>query len=122
MYVMLCYVVGSRMHCSLRPIVQTLIFSRSYLHRQVSPPEILIVKGGTTWARNGRLFRPKAATSKHTLPGFLHTANMRHGTNAFTSLPKEGVLRIFFFALKNSTTSAVFKPANLGTKCQHATS
>ena len=26
----------------------------------------------------------------------LHAANMRHGTNGFTSLPKEGVLRIFF--------------------------
>ena len=25
----------------------------------------------------------------------LHAANMRHGTNGFTSLPKEGVLRIF---------------------------
>ena len=27
------------MHCSLHLIVQTLVFSRSYLHRQVSPPE-----------------------------------------------------------------------------------
>ena len=26
---------------------------RSYLHRQVSPPETLVVKGGTTWVRNG---------------------------------------------------------------------
>ena len=25
----------------------------------------------------------------------LHAANMRHGTNGFTSLPKEGVLRFF---------------------------
>ena len=41
---MLCYVVGSLMHCSLRLIVQTLVFSRSYLHRQVSPPETLVVK------------------------------------------------------------------------------
>ena len=51
----------------------------------------------------------------------LHAANMRHGTNGFTSLPKEGVLS-FFFALKNPTASAGFEPANLGTKCQHATS
>ena len=43
-----------RMQCSRRLIVQTLVFSRSYLHRQVSPPETLVVKGGTTWARNGR--------------------------------------------------------------------
>ena len=46
---------------------------------------------------------------------------MRPGTNDFTSLPKEGVLRIFS-ALKNPTTSAGFEPANLGTKAQHATS
>ena len=43
-----------------------------------------------------------------------------HGNDGFTSPPKEGVLRIFF-ALKNSTASAGFEPANLGTKGQHAT-
>ena len=42
------------MHCSLRLIVQTLVFSRSYLQRQVSPPDTLVVKGGTTWERNGQ--------------------------------------------------------------------
>ena len=47
----------------------------------------------------------------------LHAADVRHGTNGFTSFPKEGVLRVFF-ALKNPTVSA----ANLGTKGQHATS
>jgi hypothetical protein len=26
----------------------------------------------------------------------LHAVNLRHGTHSFTSLPKEGVLRIFF--------------------------
>jgi hypothetical protein len=45
----------------------------------------------------------------------LHAANLRHGTDGFTSPPKEGVLRIFF-ALKNPTASAGFEPANLGTK------
>ena len=51
----------------------------------------------------------------------LHAVNLRHGINGFTSLSKEGVLRIFF-ALKNPTASAGFEPANLGTKGQHATS
>ena len=51
----------------------------------------------------------------------LHAANLRHGTDGFTCPPKESVLRIFF-ALKNPTASAGFKPANLGTKGQHATS
>jgi hypothetical protein len=27
----------------------------------------------------------------------LHAANLRHGTHGFTSLPKEGVLRIFLY-------------------------
>ena len=31
-----------------------------------------------------------------TFRDLLHTVNLRHGTNGFTSLPKEGVLRIFF--------------------------
>jgi hypothetical protein len=44
----------------------------------------------------------------------LHAVNVRHGTHGFTSLPKEGVLRIFFFALKIPTASA-------GSKGQHAT-
>ena len=50
----------------------------------------------------------------------LHAVNLRHGTNGFTSLPKEGVLRIFS-PWKNPTASAGFDPANLGTKGQHAT-
>ena len=49
----------------------------------------------------------------------LHAANLRHGTDGFTSPPKEGMLRIFF-ALKNPTASAGFEPVNLGTKGQHA--
>jgi hypothetical protein len=32
----------------------------------------------------------------------LQAVNLRHGTHSFTSLPKEGVLRIFFFSLKKS--------------------
>jgi hypothetical protein len=30
-----------------------------------------------------------------TFRGLLHAANLRHGTDGFTSPPKEGVLRIF---------------------------
>ena len=56
-----------------------------------------------------------------TFTDLLHVVNLRHGTNGFTFLPKEGVLRIFF-ALKNPTASAGFEPANFGTKGQHSTS
>jgi hypothetical protein len=40
------------------------------------------------------------------LRDLLHAVNLRHGIHGFISLPKEGVLRIFFFALKNPTASA----------------
>jgi len=53
--------------------------------------------------------------SIHAIRDLLHAANLRHGTDGFTSSPKEGVLRIFF-ALKNPTISACFETANLGTK------
>jgi hypothetical protein len=52
----------------------------------------------------------------------LYAVNLRHGTHSFTSLTKEAVLGIFFFALKNPTASAGFEPANLGSKGQHANS
>ena len=83
-----CVVVGSRrlmprMHCTRRLIIQTLIYS------QVSPPETLVVKGGTTWEREvaGNLDRKLRLPRLH-FRILLHAANMRHGTNGFTSLPK----------------------------------
>jgi hypothetical protein len=42
----------------------------------------------------------------------LHAVNLRHGAHSFTSIPKEGALMIFLFALKNPTASAGFEPAN----------
>jgi hypothetical protein len=51
----------------------------------------------------------------------LHAANLRNGTDGFTSPPKEVTLKIFF-ALKIPTASAGFKPANLGTRGQRANS
>ena len=82
------------MHCSLKLIVQTLVFSRSYLHRQVFPPETLAVKGGTI----GREMAGNLAESSDfhaTLGIFLHAANPLLVSDGFTSPPKEGVLRIF---------------------------
>jgi hypothetical protein len=46
-----------------------------------------------------------------TFRDLLNAVNLRHGTHSLTSLPKEGVLRIFF-ALKNPTASAGFEPSN----------
>ena len=71
------------------------------------------------WAR---MFSGNFAEMTTSTPfrNLLHASNLRHGTDGFTSPPKEGVLRIFF-ALKNPTASAGFELANLGTRGQHAT-
>jgi hypothetical protein len=53
------------------------------------------------------------------LKGFLHAANLQHGTEDFTFPPKEGMFANFF-ALKNPTVSAGFEPANLNTRGQDA--
>jgi hypothetical protein len=45
----------------------------------------------------------------------LHAAKLRHGTDGFTSPPKEGMLWIFSPEKSNG-----FEPANLGTRGQHA--
>ena len=45
------------------------------------------------WARNCPAILPKF---RHPHKFLLHAANLRHGTDGFTSPPKEGVLRIFF--------------------------
>jgi hypothetical protein len=70
---------------------------------------------GEKWPR----ILPKVATSTSLLGSFT-CRKSRHGTDGFTTPPKEGVLRIF--RPKNPTASAGLEPANLGTKGQHATS
>ena len=109
------------MHCSLRLIVQTLVFSLSYLHRQVSPTENLVVKGGTTWARNARWILPENARLLLNIQGSF-TCRKSTTWDKRLYFPSEGRRAEDFFALKNPRASAGFEPANLGTKGQHATS
>ena len=109
------------MHCSRRLIVQTLVFSRSYLHRQVSPPETLVEKGGTTWARNDRRILPENDRLPHNIQGCF-TCRKSTTWDKRLYFPFEGRRAEDFFALKNPTASDGFEPANLGTKGQHATS
>ena len=109
------------MHCSIRLIVQTLVFSRSYLHRQVSAPETLVVKRGTTWARNGRWILPENARLPRNIHGYF-TCRKSTTWDKQLNFASEGRRAEDFFALKNPTALAGFEPANLGTKVQHATS
>ena len=109
------------MHCSRRLIVQTVVFSHSYLHRQVSPPETLVVKGGSTWARNGRRILSENARLPHNIQeSFTCCKSTTWDKQLY--LPSEGRRAEDFFALKNPTASAAVERANLGTKGQHATS
>ena len=101
--------------------VQTLVFSRSYLHSQVSQPEILVVTGGTTWARNGRWTLPENARLPCNIQGSFTRRKSTTWDKRFY-FPSEERRAEDFSALKNPTASAGFEPANLGTKGQHATS
>ena len=46
-------------------------------------------------ARNGRWILPEKPDFHVAFRNLLHAVNLRHGTDGFTSPPKEGVLRIF---------------------------
>ena len=109
------------MHCSRRLIVQILVFSHSYLHRQMSPSETLVVKRGTTWARNGRWILLQNARLPRNIQGSL-TCRKSTTWDKWFYFPSEGRPAEEFFAPKNPTASAGFEPVNLGTKGQHATS
>ena len=88
------------MHRSRRLIVQTLVFSHSYLHRQVSPPEALVVKWGNTWARNGRWILPQNARLPRNIQGSF-TCRESTTWNKQLYFPSEGRRAEDFFALKN---------------------
>jgi len=90
--------LGVGCHC-FPPPLDVSTFSARCLHvqRRERP---LPAEGGTL--RGREMFRQISSIIR--LPpnsrDLLHAANLRHGTDGFTSPPKEGVLRIFF-ALKN---------------------
>ena len=94
------------MHCSRRLIVQTLVFSRYYLHRQVSPPETLVVKGGTTWARNGLWILPENARLPRNIQGSF-TCHKSTTWDKRLYFPPEGRHAEDFFRPEKSTASAL---------------
>ena len=63
----------------------------------------------------------KNARLPRNIQGSFNAVNLRHGTDGFTSPPKEGLLRIFS-PWKIPTASVGFEPANLVIKGKHATS
>jgi hypothetical protein len=111
--------LGVGCHC-FPPPLDFPTFSTSCLHvqRRERP---LAAEGGTLRGRE----RFRQISSRIRLP--------RNSKRSFTCrksatwdkrlyFPSEGRRAEDFFALKNPTASVEFEPANLGTKCQHATS
>ena len=96
--------LGVGCHC-FPPPLDVLTFSARCLHvqRRERP---LAAEGGTL--RGREMFRQ--ISSRIRLPrnsrDLLHVANLRHGTDGFTSPPKEGVLRIYqYYTLYRSKMS-----------------
>ena len=85
------------MHCSRGLIVQTLFFSPSYLPRQLSPPETLVVNGGTTWARNGRWILPESARLPRNIQGSF-TCGKSTAWDKWLYFPSEGRSAEDFFS------------------------
>ena len=82
--------LGVGCHCFPPPLdVPTFCARCLQVHRRERP---LVAEGGTL--RGREMFRQISSRIRLPLP-LLHAANLRHGTDGFTSPPKEGVLRIF---------------------------
>jgi hypothetical protein len=111
--------LGVGCHC-FPPPLEVPTFSARCLHvqRRERP---LAAEGGTL--RGREMFQQISSRIRllRNSRDLLHAVKLRHGTDGFTSPPKEGVLRTFS-ALKNPKDSAGFEPANLDTKGQHANS
>jgi len=79
---------------------------------RVSPRESTQRRKVELWARNVREFCLNVDFHV-TFRDLLHAVELRHGTDGFTSPPKEGVLRIFFRP-KNTTASEGVRNRELG--------
>ena len=80
-------------HCSLKAYCAILVRHSNFRH-QASPHESTQRRKMELWARNVREFCLNADFHV-TFRDLLHAVKLRHGTDGFTSPPKEGVLRIF---------------------------
>jgi hypothetical protein len=84
-------------HCSLKAYCAILVRRSNFRHQaspRVSPREITRWRKVELWARNVPVILPKCRLTV-TFRDLSHAVKLRHGTDGFTSLPKEGVLRIF---------------------------
>ena len=116
-----CIVVGSRRLIPPDALQPKAYCTNPGLQLFLLAPETLVVKGGTTWARNGQWILPENARLPRNIQGSF-TCRKSTTWDKRLYFPSEGRPAEDFFALKNPTASAGFEPANFGTKGQHATS
>ena len=101
---LLCY------PCTILMFIRRSYFRRQSVSSSVRPKRPLVMKDGTVWARNiAGNFCLKMSTSTLHFRELLYATILRHGTDGFTSPPKEGMLRIFL-PLKNPTALAGLNP------------
>ena len=100
-----CIAVGSRRLMSANALQLKAYCTKPGLYSFLIPPPGVITRDPSS-ERGNYLGEKMADEFCLKMPDFhvtfrdiLHAVNLRHGTNSFTSFPKEGVLRIFF-ALK----------------------
>ena len=92
---------------------------------KLSPPVVSPrASGSQSWKDVGEKWPMNFAWNARLLRGIQESFTCCKSTRWDRRLyfPSEGRDAEDFFALKNPTASAGFEPANLGTKCQHATS
>jgi hypothetical protein len=84
-------------HCSLKAYCAILVRCSNFCHQaspRVSPRDSTQRRNMELWARNVRQFCLNADFHV-TFRDLLHAVKLRHGTDGFTSPPKEGMLWIF---------------------------
>ena len=86
--------LGVVCHC-FPPLFRCSHFSPPGASTSATTWEIPAEEVGTVGEECCPVILPKWRLPRH-LRDLLHAANLRHGTDGFTSPPKEGVLRIFF--------------------------
>jgi hypothetical protein len=89
----LCKFLGVSCHCFPPPLDVSTFSSRClHVQRRERPP---VAEGGTLRGREMLRQIPSTIRLPRNSRDLLHAANLQHGTDGFTSPPKEGVLRIF---------------------------
>ena len=94
-----CIVVGSRRLMPPDALQPKAYCTNPGLQLFLLAPPGVSTRDPSSERRNylGEKFCLKMPDFHITFRDLLHAVNLRHGTNGFTSLPKEGVLRIFLF-------------------------